>query len=52
MKFEEWAQNQGLFIGQPMKTEPKYSHPATQAAWMAWKYKESEQKHDAECKNT
>lgn len=38
MTFEEYAKMKGLYIGDPMKTEPKYQHPTTQAAWEVWKY--------------
>lgn len=33
-----YAKSVGLYVGTPMQTEPKFSHPCTQSAWDVWKY--------------
>lgn len=42
--FIAFAKKQGFYIGEPMKTEPRFSHPATQAAWTTWKHLKNEEK--------
>jgi hypothetical protein len=37
-EFIKFAKSIGLYVGSPMKTEPRFSHPTTQAAWLTWKY--------------
>lgn len=36
--FIVFAKSIGLYVDQPMKTEPRFSHPCTQAAWLTWKH--------------